>query len=272
MQRAILILIDGCRADALQQSHTPHIDRLAAEGASCYHARTVTPSITLPVHFSLFTSAKPSTHGVCDNAGRAGTSTAGTGLMEVLEYHCKRSATFYSWEHMRKLWPPGSVNHSVYSKTSLEPDNDLRMMEMAAGHLVRDQPDFCFIYLERTDLMGHLSGWMSADYLAAIEAADTAVGRLRERLQAAHLDDTYHIIILSDHGGVGTQHQGSDAAVMTVPWIAAGPSVRPGHVIQTPVSIMDTAPTLVFILGIRPHPRWAGKVLGEIFKAPKKSE
>ena len=31
---------------------------------------------------------------------------------------------------------------------------------------------------------------------------------------------------------------------MTIPWLLAGPGVRVGHALQTPISLLDTAPTL----------------------------
>ena len=52
---------------------------------------------------------------------------------------------------------------------------------------------------------------------------------------------------------------------MTIPWLAAGPGIKAGYDIQTPVSLLDTAPTAAHILGIAPHAQWEGNVLEEIF-------
>ncbi len=52
---------------------------------------------------------------------------------------------------------------------------------------------------------------------------------------------------------------------MTIPWIIAGPGIRSGHEIRTPVSLLDTAPTLARALSITPHPDWEGNCIEEIF-------
>ncbi|MBC2712317.1 MAG: alkaline phosphatase family protein, partial [Desulfosarcina sp.] len=49
--KTILVIIDGCRSDGLEQAKTPNIDHMIENGAHTMNARTVTPSITLPAHF-----------------------------------------------------------------------------------------------------------------------------------------------------------------------------------------------------------------------------
>jgi arylsulfatase A-like enzyme len=77
---------------------------------------------------------------------------------------------------------------------------------------------------------------MSTAYLNAIETADKAVGRVLTGLQEAGLRDAHHIILQSDHGGHGHHHTIPDDAVMTIPRIAAGPTIRAGHTIHDPAS------------------------------------
>jgi len=125
--------------------------------------------------------------------------------------------------------------------------------------------DFCFIYPERTDFVGHADGWMSSAYLNALEQADMAVGHVLTGLESAGLRDAYHFVLQSDHGGSDHHHTTTEDAVMNIPWIAAGPTLRSGHVIRSHVSIMDTAPTMARILDIAPHPAREGKVVEEIF-------
>jgi arylsulfatase A-like enzyme len=125
--------------------------------------------------------------------------------------------------------------------------------------------DFCFIYFERTDYVGHVDGWMSPAYLKALEQADMAIGHVLIGLEKAGLRDSYHFVVLSDHGGSDHHHTTTDHVVMDIPWIASGPTIRSDHVIRGAVSIVDTAPTLARILEISPHPVWEGKVVDEVF-------
>ncbi len=265
MNRVILIIIDGCRADALQQVQTANMDALIAAGSSCFGACTVIPPITLPCHFSLFTSSHPISHGIYNNTGRPSPSPSVAGLIEVLAYHHRHSAAFFTWEHLRNLWPPGAINFSLCSNVVQQGDSDRIIADLATDYIVEVQPDFCFIYLEQTDFVGHAEGWMSTGYLKAVETADKAVGSVLSGLQEAGLREDYHIIVQSDHGGQENHHTKTQDAVMNIPWIAAGPSIRTGHIIQEPVSIVDTVPTIARIMGIPHHLAWEGKAVDEIF-------
>jgi len=44
-----------------------------------------------------------------------------------------------------------------------------------------------------------------------------------------------------------------------------GPGIKKGFQIEQSVSILDTAPTIAKLLGIKPHPHWLGRCLDEIF-------
>jgi predicted AlkP superfamily pyrophosphatase or phosphodiesterase len=140
---------------------------------------------------------------------------------------------------------------------------------MAAGLLRRFEPDFFFIYLEGVDQAGHAGGWMSRAYLEALEIADAAVGIVREALADTGLDKKTAVILHSDHGGSGHHHQERRAENLTVPWIASGPGIRSGITLSTPVSVLDTAPTLARILGIPAHYSWEGRPVKEIFEAAR---
>ncbi|MEZ5289116.1 MAG: sulfatase-like hydrolase/transferase [Vicinamibacterales bacterium] len=67
----VLVTIDTLRADRLgaygnRTVSTPHLDRLAAEGALAEHASAHVP-LTRPSHISILTGLYPAEHGVRDN-------------------------------------------------------------------------------------------------------------------------------------------------------------------------------------------------------------
>jgi phosphoglycerol transferase MdoB-like AlkP superfamily enzyme len=72
-------------------------------------------------------------------------------------------------------------------------------------------------------------------------------------------------VLQSDHGGIGTQHNEPVPEVLTVPWIAAGPDIKSGYIIEKRVSVLDTAPTLAQLMNIQGHYAWEGSILNEIF-------
>ncbi len=95
----VFIVIDTLRADRLgcygnRQVATPHIDRLAEEGAMAPDAIVHAP-LTRPSHVSLFTGRLPSEHGIRDNVSpRLGAELPL--LAEVLKSAGFRTAGFVS--------------------------------------------------------------------------------------------------------------------------------------------------------------------------------
>ncbi len=266
MHKVIFIVIDGCRPDGIQAARTPHLDHLIGRGAHTFTMQSVFPPITHPAHVSIFTSIAPVTHGVLTNAGRPDPSAGAFSLLDLAKYGGKTVSGFFSWDHFTTLAAPGTFDFLVCSATAGRDDNDLIIMRHAIRHIVAEQPDFSFIYLEHTDKTGHRHGYMSPEYLKAIETADTAIGNLAAAFDQAHLHDTYHIIIQSDHGGIDFDHNRIVPEVMNVPWITAGPCIKNGHAITAPTSILDTAPTIARLLEIPPHPFWQGKVIDEALR------
>ena len=265
MPKVILVLIDGCRSDAIQLTETSAIDRLRAQGASTLTGRTVTPAMTLPAHFSLFTSMSPLSHGIVANTGSPAPSNMAGGLVEVLKYNGSATAAAYSWEPLRNLAPPSALDAAFYLNTDGTPFTDLDIMAGAIRLLEKLHPDFLFIYLEGVDQAGHASGWMSEAYLTALKTADQAVGRLLQALTECGWRDEYHLLLQADHGGEERGHQTPSEAVLTIPWIACGPGIRQGHRIEAPISILDTAPTIARLMQVPPHYTWEGRVPDEIF-------
>ncbi len=262
--KTILMVIDGCRPDALSQATTPSIDHMIKNGASTLCAVTVSPPITLPVHFSIFTSLSPTAHGVLTNTGSPSLSSEARSLIDIAKDFGKTTASFYGWEHFRNLSTPGALDHSHLTKSSSVENCDIEIAEAAASYLVSSLPDFCFVYFEGTDMAGHENGWMSKEYLEAIENADNAVGIIMEALERNKLFASFNIILLSDHGGIGKQHKHDVKEVMTVPWIAYGHGIKAQHRIKHDVSILDTAPTIAMLMDIPAHHSWQGCAIREV--------
>ena len=264
MNKTILIMVDGCRPDALVQANTPSIDYMIDHGSHTLSAQTVTPSITLPVHFSIFTSMLPMGHGVLTNTGSPQLSSSSRGIVDMVKDCGKKSAFIYSWGHLRNLSTPSSLDYGYFINSGSEKNLDIDIAMIAADCLRQYCPDFCFIYLEGVDIVGHEYGFMSDKYIGAIEAANFAVDIILNELERSNLSDKYNIILHSDHGGIDKHHIKEVPEVMTIPWIAYGPDVKQNHVITSEVSVIDTAPTLAKIMGVPKHHTWRGNCVDEI--------
>ena len=119
------------------------------------------------------------------------------------------------------------------------------------------KPDFVFLYLVQTDAAGHNVGWMTQPYLARIRTALDCVRRMVEEF-----GHEYTVIVTADHGGHGDDHGTGLPEDMTIPQFYIGPRFTPGRVLQD-VSILDTAPTVSDVMGLRRPRAWEGRSLAE---------
>ncbi len=222
-------------------------------------ARTVSPPVTLPAHLSMLTSVPPSVHGVVDNTWNA-TGRSFANLVDQVAATGKRAVAFYTWEPLRDLWSPGSMAATWFRNLDWRTDGDHHVAEAVARFFEQSDADFAFVYLGSIDIAGHLHGWMSDAYLRQIETVDEALGGVLDGLGT---DAT--IVLTSDHGGHDHVHGTDDPVDMTIPWIIAGPGIRSNHRLETDVSLLDTAPTLARVMGLRSPTSWRGNAVLEAF-------
>jgi predicted AlkP superfamily pyrophosphatase or phosphodiesterase len=260
-----MMILDGCRPDALAQAKTPNLDALWQSGAYTWTGRSVMPSVTLPAHNSMFRSIPPAKHGVREDNIFRQSALAFPSVLDVAKQAGLHTAMFYSWEQLRDLSSPGSLNMSYCRNAIYGEDNDSLIAAQAAAYITAEQPDFCVLYLGDIDISGHAFGWMSPEYIEAIEANDRAVGEVVTALEKTSLRDQYVILVLADHGGHEFGHGEDIPEDMTIPWFLSGPGVKQNHNIQTPVGLLDTAPTIAHILGLEHQTLWEGQPIYDAF-------
>lgn len=259
MTPVTFIMLDGVRPDALMRAACPHLTAFRQKGASTLTAQSVMPSITLPCHTSIFHSVPPTRHGITTNTWSPMARPL-PGLVEVAHAARLKTAFIYNWEPLRDLSRPENLSFAWFRDAAYDANGDDLVTDATVQYLATDQPDFLFVYFGTVDSWGHAHGWMSPEYLRQLERIDALVGRV-----LAALPTNMVVIIHSDHGGHDRSHGTDSADDLTIPWLAAGPGIKPNHVITTPVSLLDTAPTIVHLLGLTPPPQWEGHCLDEIF-------
>lgn len=251
----LLILVDGMRPDAL--ADIPAVERLMAESSYALDAKTVFPSVTLPCHMSLFHSVEPSRHGTTTNVYAPQVRPV-EGLFEVLKHNALHSAMFYSWEELRDVSRPGSLTESFFRNGHYDSPYE------EVGRTVTDRTlaclraggaDFVFSYLGWPDEAGHESGWMGEEYLRSVRVSWAEIDELLKAVPAG-----WTVIVTADHGGHDRIHGTTLPEDMTIPIFLRGPDFTPGKAMQG-VSILDLAPTIAALLGVKAPQEWEGKSL-----------
>lgn len=134
-------------------------------------------------------------------------------------------------------------------------------------HLAANEPNLLFVHLTDPDAAGHSYGWMSAQYGRAVLRADQALERLIKAADQAYEPGNYTLIVTADHGGSGKGHGSDHPHDVTIPWIAWGRGVSRGEITAHPVRTMDTASTVLFLMGVKAPGPWAGVPVRSAFLA-----
>jgi len=238
--KVVVISIDGLRADALASARAPEIRKLMARGVYTLRGRTILPAMTLPAHTSMLTGLEPVVHKILwdDFRPEKGTIDKPT-IFTIAHAAGKRTVAVVGKEKFRTLNVAGSIDSFVVVATDAEIANQA-IVEAGIGF------DLMFVHLPDVDLTGHSLTWMSPAYMAAVEAADTAVGRL-----VAALPPHTTVIVTADHGGKDKTHGSDIPEDTTVPWVAAGGKVPARGELGARVNEVDTAATALAVLGLK---------------------
>jgi arylsulfatase A-like enzyme len=86
-----------------------------------------------------------------------------------------------------------------------------------------------------------------------------------EAAEASLGEGEFSLIITADHGGHGKGHGSDDPRDVTIPWIAWGRGVRAGELTGDPVRTVDTASTVLWLLGLSEPTDWHGAPIAAAF-------
>ena len=265
----VLISIDGLRPDAIGTFTTPTLERLMLEGSFTLTASTITPSKTLPSHTSMLTGQPPERHGVLWN----NVVSADADIIELpnvfglARSRGYRTAAFFSKAKFQPLQQPGTLDYSQAPGGWFGRWSSARTAADVSKHLSTARPNLLFVHLSDPDRAGHSSGWMSAAYGRAVTATDSAISQLLTAADRSFGKENYTVIVTADHGGHDFDHGSADALDVTIPWIAWGRGVKAGQLQQTPVQTIDTASTVLWLLGVVEPNDWPGSPVLSAFQA-----
>ena len=264
----LVVSVDGLRPDAIATYSAPTLQRLMREGSYTLSARTIDPSTTLPSHTSMLTGQPPERHGVLwNNVATADADSIDLpNIFSVARAHGYSTAAFFSKAKFQPLQRLGTLDYSQAPGGWFGRWSSDRTMSDVANYLQGARPNVLFVHLTDPDAAGHRAGWMTPEYGRAVLTADAAMNQLLG-LAAAHLRRRQ---FFSDRDGRPRRpwdgHGSKDPRDVTIPWIAWGQGVRQGVLDQSTVRTMDTAATVLWLLGLTEQSDWVGEAVIRAFE------
>jgi hypothetical protein len=256
VQHVVLVTVDGLRPDAVAAAPAPHLMAAMRAGASTLAARTVDPPETLPAHVSIATALPPAQHGVTTNK-ELGRPVSPATIFSQVHGAGRRTALYHGKAKLMDIARPealGVRRGPGRGEADWRSGASRALVQAFAQDFAGGELAFAWLHLREPDLAGHKGGWMSAEYLAAVRAADDAFGALMRALadsgRAAHTA----VLVTSDHGGELREHWGRHEADFLVPWICVVPGVPGGAALPEGTTVMDAAATALALLRLPPLP------------------
>ncbi len=260
----IIVVLDGLRPDAISATSTPNLHRLATEGSASFNVRTVFPSKTVPAIMSLVSGVDPDIHGVKTNNLMDLLLFQGETIFSFVKEHNFSTGAIVSKKEIAPLAVPSIIDYAKFPKRVKYWSLD-RVVKEFQAILSLHTVNLLFVHFNEPDVTGHEYGWMSKKYLKAVKRVDHALGEIVKI--ATHMlgEKSYTLIITADHGGHGRSHGTRDPRDMTTPLIVWGEGVQSGTPLASP-SILDIAPTTLWLLGISAPIAFQGRVMTEAFE------
>lgn len=281
----ILVTLDTVRADHLgcygdRDAVTPWLDRLAAEGVRFANASAPVP-LTLPSHASILSGLLPPHHGLRNNGLGAYPADRST-LASVLAKEGYRTGAFIGAFVLDRRFGlnqgfevyDDEIPRDPHAGVTLEaerPGRDVVDRALAWLGLKDSRPFFLWVHLydAHAPYMPP-PAWAARHpgrpYDGEISEVDAQVGRLLEELERRGLADDTVVAVAADHGeGLGEHGELTHGLLLYeptlhVPLLVRAPGRLKPRVVETPMSLVDLAPTLAGLLG-KSLPAPAGRTL-----------
>ena len=269
LEHLLVIGCDGFGSVGFTDANTPVLHRLMREGAYTLHARGVMPTSSSPNWASMIMGAGPEQHGVTSNDWEtnkfeiAPTVVGPGGIFPTIfgalraQRPTAKIAVVHDWDGFGRLVEPQAPdileNHKGSTNTAR------RAVEL----ILKEKPTFLFIHFDDVDHAGHTFGWKSPEYFDTVEQVDGLIGDLLEALTRAGIREQTVVLMTADHGGKAKSHGGPTMEEIEIPWIIAGPGIKRGYEIKTPVNTYDTAATIALLFKLTAPEGWIARPVVE---------
>ncbi len=249
----------GCYGDAY--ARTPHLDRLAAQGARFDRAFAVTP-VCAPCRSAIITAMYPSTigsHHMRSSAVPPPYVKCFTEYLRAAGYWCTNDAkTDYNfpapltaWDECRKGadWRGRAPDEPFFAVINLEETHESQCWPID-GQLDHD-PARAVLPPYYPDTPTVRRNW--ARYYDQVTRMDAHVGRILRRLEDDGLADATVVFFWADHGrGLTRAKRWVYDSGLHVPLLVRWPGrIAPGSARDDLVSLLDLGPTVLSLAGLQ---------------------
>ncbi|EIW59386.1 Phosphodiest-domain-containing protein [Trametes versicolor FP-101664 SS1] len=219
---ALIVSIDGLRADYLDRGLTPHLLAISKDGLRAKSMKPVFPTLTFPNHWALMTGLYAESHGIVAN----NFWDPSTGR----EFHYNRIDSSWNsswwfgepmWETAERagvvtanlMWPGPPETRMGTSPTYFVPWKDKVSLGTKLDQILswidlplEKRPQFIMAYEPSLDQAGHLAGPKSSLVNKVLKQVDVFARDLHDAIEARNLTDIFDIVFVSDHGMTDMSH------------------------------------------------------------------
>ncbi|KAL3625371.1 hypothetical protein CASFOL_030825 [Castilleja foliolosa] len=218
----VLISSDGFRFGYQFKTDTPNIHRLIKNGTEAELGLIpVFPTLTFPNHYSIVTGLYPAYHGIVNNffidpktgdffsmSNHEPKWWLGEPIWETVVNHGLKASTYF-WpgaEVVKGSWNCPKEYCMFYNSSvpfEYRVDSVLKYFDLPDNEI----PSFMTLYFENPDHQGHKVGADDPRITEAVAGVDKMIGRLISGLEEKGVFEDVNVILVGDHGMVGTCDQ-----------------------------------------------------------------
>jgi predicted AlkP superfamily pyrophosphatase or phosphodiesterase len=292
----MLITLDGWHVKLTDRM--PVWQEMTAAGSWTLKAQVPRGATTVISHAALYTGADPRVNGVVRELENTGPDTHVHGVkfrwtpfkkvaddgtvtytMKDTIFTAVKAAGYKATAVVQKGKLVGELSPDG-DETGIHVYGDSGLIKAACAAVRDDDTRLVILHIGSPDGAGHNHGWLSDEQYKVAEQVSGQLQTIRQCLADAEAAGGVPttLIVTSDHGGTPNTvvdgkikkhgHGANNPDNLTVPWIIVGPGIKQGYEIQASVRLVDTAPTILRILGIPASsiPTLSGVSVDEVFR------
>lgn len=269
-ERVVIFGVDG-GGIFFQNTDTPNIDEIFADGSIAYDCTTSTPSISAQCWGAMLHGVTPELHRL-NNSLVSVTPYPSDSLFPSVFRVIRENdpdcelASFATWNPINI----GIVedNLDVHKDTA---DNDAELCMKICDYVEEHAPKLLFIQFDQPDAVGHSSGYNTAAHLKQLTTTDGYIGKIFDVYEERGMVEDTLFILTSDHGGLGTSHGGDSPEEMNIIYAVRGETVIEGGA-AVDMQVRDNASVVLHALGCEQPETWTSMVPSGIFEGVEAGE